>query len=120
MNVRTSKDNREIVAQLTRKFGLGSENHIARIALAYSLEKGDKLNLSNILDSGGKEYSKSVFFGDNYEVYVGLVCLKYNLHSSDVDIPKYLKMHVDDGLESLNAQFVNGDLTNIFSIIKST
>lgn len=117
MNVRTSKDNREIVAQLTRKLGLGSENHIARIALAYSLEKGEKLNLSNILDSGGKEYSKSVFFGDNYEVYVGLVCMKYNLHSSDVDIPKYLKMHVDDGLESLNAQFVNGELENVFSLI---
>ena len=28
--------------------------------------------------------------------------MKYNIHSSDKDILKYVKMHVDDGLEKLN------------------
>ena len=28
--------------------------------------------------------------------------MKYNIHSSDKDILKYIKMHVDDGLETLS------------------
>jgi DNA sulfur modification protein DndE len=43
-----------------------------------------------------------VFFGNNFDLYVGMVCMKYRIHSSDNDILKYIKMHVDDGLESLN------------------
>ena len=101
MIVRTSKENREIVANLSRKLSLGSENHIARIAFAYSLSK-EKLNLLDIKNSSGKEYSKSVFFGNNYELYVGLIAVKYNLHSSDKDIPRYIKMHVDSGLNLLS------------------
>ena len=100
MIIKTAKENREIVASLSRKLNLGSENHIARIAFAYSISK-TKLDLLNIKNSSGKEYSKSVFFGDNFELYVGLVSVKYNLHSSDKDISRYIKMHVDDGLERL-------------------
>ena len=37
----------------------------------------------------------------------GLVSVKYNLHSSDKDISRYVKMHVDDGLEKLNKLFGN-------------
>jgi len=117
MIVRTSKENREIVANLSRKLSLGSENHIARIAFAYSLSK-EKLNLLDIKNSSGKEYSKSVFFGDNYELYVGLISVKYNLHSSDKDIPRYIKMHVDDGLERLNELFENNTHQDILKLVK--
>lgn len=117
MIVRTSKENREIVANLSRKLSLGSENHIARIAFAYSLSK-EKLNLLDIKNSSGKEYSKSVFFGDNYELYVGLISVKYNLHSSDKDIPRYIKMHVDDGLIKLNEMF-NKKKDDIMDLIKA-
>lgn len=102
MIIRTSLENREIVSILTRKFNLGSENHISRIAFSYSITQQYKLNLNEIENSKGKEYSKSVFFGNNYELYVAMICMKYNIHSSDIDIPKYIKMHVDDGLKSLN------------------
>ena len=61
MIIKTAKENREIVASLSRKLNLGSENHIARIAFAYSISK-EKLNLLDIKNSSGKEYSKSVFF----------------------------------------------------------
>ena len=117
MIVRTSKENREIVANLSRKLSLGSENHIARIAFAYSLSK-EKLNLLDIKNSSGKEYSKSVFFGDNYELYVGLISVKYNLHSSDKDIPRYIKIHVDDGLERLNELFDNNTQQDILKLVK--
>ena len=118
MIVRTSKENREIVANLSRKLSLGSENHIARIAFAYSLSK-EKLNLLGIKNSSGKEYSKSVFFGDNYELYVGLISVKYDLHSSDKDIPRYIKMHVDDGLEKLYELYQNKKLKEINEVIES-
>ena len=117
MIVRTSKENREIVANLSRKLSLGSENHIARIAFAYSLSK-EKLNLLEIKNSSGKEYSKSVFFGDNYDLYVGLISVKYNLHSSDKDIPRYIKIHVDDGLERLNELFDNNTQQDILKLVK--
>ena len=116
MNLRTSKKNREIVAVLTRKLNLGYENHIARIAFSYSISQ-EKLNLLDIQNSSGKEYSKSVFFGENYELYTGLVSVKYNLHSTDKDIPRYIKMHVDDGLTKLDKLFRERKLNDIKDLV---
>ena len=116
MNLRTSKENREIVASLSRKLSLGSENHISRIAFAHSISN-EKLNLLEIKNSSGKEYSKSVFFGDNYELYAGLVAVKYDLHSSDKDIPRYIKMHVDSGLKLLNHFFSTNKSGDLFDLL---
>jgi DNA sulfur modification protein DndE len=57
-----------------------------------------------IKDSQGKEYSKSVLFGNNYPYYLSLICTHYSIHNTDKDIPKYFKMHIDDGLELLNQE----------------
>lgn len=103
-HIRTSKENRDIVAQLTRKLNLGTENFIARIALTYSLTQGKKLNLSDIKNSSGKQYTKNVLFGDYADYYIGMVALHYDVHTSDKDISKYIKMHIDDGLELLNQE----------------
>jgi len=100
-HIRTSKENREVVAQLTRKLNLGTENIISRIALTYSLTQGIKLNLSDIKNSSGKQYTKNVLFGDYANYYIGMVALHYDVHTSDKDISKYIKMHIDDGLELL-------------------
>lgn len=96
--IKTSKENKEIVTLLTRRLGLGTENIIARIAFSYSLSQDRKLDLTEILDSNGKEYSKSVLFGDYYDIYLGLLCVHYSIYKTDKDISKYVKMHVDDGL----------------------
>lgn len=117
--IKTSKENREIVAKLSRKLGLGSENHISRIAFSYSINSDKKLNVSKIKNSSGKVYSKSVFFGNNFDLYIGMVCMKYGIHSSDNDILKYIKMHVDDGLESLNEFVEDQGIQNGFDLIKS-
>jgi len=109
--IKTSKENKEVVALLTRKLGLGTENVIARIAYTYSLSQDKKLNLNDIKDAGGKEYSKSVLFGDYYDMYLGLICVHYGLYKTDKDIGRYIKMHVDDGLQLLNDE-VN-DRSNI-------
>ncbi len=115
--IKTSKANREIVAQLTRKLNLGKENSIARIAYTYSLSKDRKLDLTEIEDFGGKEYSKSVLFGDNFDVYLGLLCINYGLYKTDKDIPKLIKMHIDDGLELINSELNKNPQTENFDFI---
>lgn len=101
-SIKTSRSNKYIVTDLSRKFNLGAENIIARIALTYSLSKDRLLSLTDISDSQGKEYNKNVLFGSNLPYYVGLICVKYGLYKTDKDIPKYIKMHIDDGLQLLN------------------
>lgn len=100
--IKTSKENKEVVALLTRKLGLGTENVIARIAYTYSISQDKKLDLNDIKDAGGKEYSKSVLFGEYYDIYLGLLCVHYGLYKTDKDIGRYIKMHVDEGLQLLN------------------
>jgi DNA sulfur modification protein DndE len=99
--IRTSSRNREIVVELTRKFNLGAENIIARIALGYSLQSGDKFSPLEVKDSGGKEYSKNVLFGNYYPIYEALICTHYQINSNDKDLPRYFKMHLDDGLQRI-------------------
>jgi DNA sulfur modification protein DndE len=105
--IRTSKENKEVVSLLTRKLGLGAENVIARLAFTYSLSQNIKLDLNNIKDAGGKEYSKAVLFGDYYDIYIGLLCVHYGLYKTDKDIGRYIKMHVDEGLQILNEEVNN-------------
>lgn len=103
-HIKTSKENKEVVTQLTNKLNLGAENVIARIAYGYSIANDEKLDLKDLKDSGGKEYSKAVLFGDNYEIYLGFVLMKYNIHFSNKDISKYVKIHIDRGLQLLNIE----------------
>lgn len=103
--IKTSLENKAIVTDLTRKLNLGPENVIARLAFSYSLAQGKKFNLTDdIRDSKGKEYSKNVLFGNNIDYYVSLICLHYKIYKTDKDIPKYIKMHIDHGLELINVE----------------
>ena len=103
-SIKTSRANKDIVTDLSRKFNLGAENIIARIALTYSLSKDRLLSLTDIADSQGKEYSKNVLFGNNLPYYIGLICVKYGLYKTDKDIHKYIKLHIDDGLQLMNKE----------------
>lgn len=96
--IKTSEANRQTVTELTNKLGMGPENLIARMAFTYSIAQGRKLDLCHIKDSKGKEYSGNVLFGDYTTFYIALVCQHYGLHKTDYNIPKYIKMHIDDGL----------------------
>ena len=111
-SIKTSSANKLVVTELSRKFNLGAENVIARIALAYSLAQDRQLSLSDIADSQGKEYSKNVLFGSNLPYYIGLICVKYGLYKTDKDIPKYVKLHIDDGLQLMNKELRNNPNLN--------
>ncbi|MBZ9650997.1 DndE family protein [Psychroflexus montanilacus] len=115
-HVRTSKANKEVVSQLTRKLNLGAENVIARIALAYSLKSSKKLDLNDIQDSGGKEYSRKVLFGDYDKYYLALVAQLYQLHISNQDLGKYVKLHLDEGLNTFQKLIVSeNDVMNLIN-----
>lgn len=100
--IRTSSKNRVVVADLTCKFNLGAENLIARIAIGYSLQSGVKFESTDVQDAGGKEYSKSVLFGNYYPIYLALICTHYQIDVNNKDLPRYFKMHLDDGLQRIN------------------
>jgi len=116
-SIKTSEINKGIVTDLTRKLALGPENVIARIAFAYSLSKNVKFTPSDIKDSKGKEYSKNTLFGNNTSYYVSLVCTHYQLYKSDKDIPKYIKMHIDHGLELINGEVKKSPTLDGFDFI---
>lgn len=101
--IKTSSGNKDAVTVLTRKFGLGAENVIARIAIAYSLQCNSHFSPLDVKDSGGKEYSKNVLFGPYYPMYAAIMCKHYNIKMSDKDLPRYFKLHLDDGLERIIA-----------------
>ncbi|HBN05555.1 MAG: DndE family protein [Synergistaceae bacterium] len=97
--IKTSSKNREIVSELTRKFNLGAENIIARIAIGCSLQSGEKFSPLDVQDSRGKEYSRNVLFGSYYPIYEALICTHYQINNNDKDLPRYFKMHLDHGLK---------------------
>lgn len=121
INIKTSEDNKRIVTELSNKLNLGSENYIARIALAYSLSKRQSLNLeTDIKDSKGKEYKEEVLFGKHIDFYVAMICQHYNIYKTDKDIPKYIKMHIDNGLEAINRLFeLNKNYTSIDFLVEN-
>lgn len=106
INIKTSEKNKIVVQELTRRLNLGTENIISRIAFAYSLSKGVKLRIEeNLEDSKGKEYKDDILFGKYRDYYIALICQHYNIHKSDKDIGKYIKMHIDHGLSLMNKLF---------------
>lgn len=113
--IRTSSQNKERVTELTHKFNLGAENIIARIAIGYSLQSGEKFAPTDVRDSGGKEYSKNVLFGNYYKIYEALMCTHYQISNKDKDLPRYFKMHLDHGIDLIyrdvkeNPHFVGYD-----------
>lgn len=117
INVKTSESSHKLLRVYSQKLKLPSENIIARIALGYSISKGRQLDLSEIRDSKGKEYKEDTFFGKNKTHYVALVCQLYNIHRTDLNIPKFIKMHVDDGFDLMDKFFESNPNHNIYDFL---
>jgi DNA sulfur modification protein DndE len=116
-SIKTSEKNRKVVRELTTRLGLGPENLIARIAFAYSVAQGRKLDLNDIQDSKGKEYSAKVLFGDYSEIYIAIVCQHYGIYKSDYDIPRYIKMHIDDGVSLISHTMEENTNLPLFDLV---
>lgn len=109
INIRTSERNLEVVRKLTTKLPYGTkENVIARIALGYSLQTGKKFQTTdfNLYDSKGKEYKDHILFEAKYrDYYIALICQHYGLYKTDENIPRYIKLHIDHGLDLMEKIF---------------
>ncbi len=116
-SIKTSEFNRTVVSELTSRLSMGPENVIARIALAYSVSQGRKLKLAQRADSKGKEYSSKVLFGEHPEIYTAIICQLYNINAVNLDVPKYIKMHVDDGLELISAVIEDNPNLPLFDFV---
>lgn len=97
-HIKTSKENKELITELTSRHSLGTENVIARLAIAHSLKEGKKLDLKDLADAGGKEYSRKVLFGEYESIYLGMICNLYGIHKNDKDLGRLVKLHLDEGL----------------------
>lgn len=109
INIKTSEKNLEVIRKLTSKLPHGTkENVIARIALGFSLQSGKRflLNESTLYDSKGKEYKDHILFDAKYrDFYIALICQHYGIYKTDENVPRYVKLHIDHGLELMNGVF---------------
>lgn len=121
INIRTSETNQEIVRKLTNKLPVGTkENVIARIALGYSLQNGKRFSTSefSIYDSKGKEYKEHILFDAKYrDFFVALICQHYGIYKTNENIPKYVKLHIDHGLELMDNLFSNNNNYTFFDFL---
>ena len=116
INIKTSEKSKDIIRRLTPKLGDRTpENVIARIAFAYSLQKGVKFNINHLFsqtDSKGKEYKDHILFDSRHrDFYIALICQHYEIYKTDENIPKYIKLHIDNGLELLDKIFDTSEYT---------
>jgi DNA sulfur modification protein DndE len=122
INIHTSGKNKEVVQKLTRKLPTGTkENVIARLALGYSLQTGKKFSKPefNEYDSKGKEYKDHILFDARYrDLSIALICQHYEVYRTHEDIPKYVKLHVDHGLEMINQLFEDNQNFTFFDFLQ--
>ena len=105
ININTSEFSKKLITEYSAKLKLPAENIIARIAFAFSISKNRTLDLKQIKDSKGKQYKDETFFGNYRSHYISLICQLYEIQSTDINIPKFIKMHIDDGLELMHKFF---------------
>ena len=122
INVKTSEKNQGVIQRLTsNNLPSGTkENVIARIALGYSLQTGKKFTKGefNAYDSKGKEYKDHILFDAKYrDFYIALICQHYGIYKTNDDIPKYIKLHIDHGLELIDGLFVNNPRYTFFDFL---
>jgi len=121
INIATSKEHKAVVTKLTQQLPTGtSENVIARIALGYSLstDKSFTPQEFNTYDSGGKEYKDHILFDPaQRDFYVALICQRYGISKNNENIPKYIKLHLDHGLDRINYLFEHNPQYTIFDFL---
>jgi DNA sulfur modification protein DndE len=118
INISTSSENKEVVQRLTTKLSISEQNIIARIAISYSLSKNRYFEIKDILSSkDGKEYKEHTLLGNYKNFYVALICQHYNLPQSSPDLPKFFKLHLDDGLQLIDKIFADNPNYAMFDFL---
>lgn len=124
INIKTSEANQKVVTILTHSLpGVPPENTIARIALGYSLSRMQKFEQDDLskYDARGKEYKDSTLFPtQERDYYIALICQLYQIDKDNPLLPKYVKRHIDDGLERINNLLTNNPQYTIMDFLFDT
>src|SRR5690606_11239481 len=86
----------------------------------YSLQNGKHFTSSefNTYDSKGKEYKDHILFDAKYkDFYIALICQHYGIYKTDDNIPKYIKLHIDHGLELMDNLFSSQNNYTFFDFL---
>jgi DNA sulfur modification protein DndE len=113
INISTSEETEAILGKLQSRFGVASKNILMRIAFTYSLTRGRKLHENKPEDTKGNPYKELQIVGQYRSYYVALICQFYDIYKTDSDIPKYFKLHIDDGLKLLDKMFSESSNYNL-------
>lgn len=124
INIKTSGENKEKIIKLSQKFlGNQERNVIARIALGYSLQTGKKFTqqeFGNYSSKGGQEYKDAQLFNPTYKsLMIALICQFYGIRNGDEKIGKYIKLHIDHGIELIYKQFEDDEKYTIIDFLKN-
>ncbi|AEE51789.1 DndE family protein [Haliscomenobacter hydrossis] len=117
INIKTSELSFELIRKFTSRFQVQAENVVPRIALSYSIAKGRKMRLPEVKDSRGKEYKDSILLGKHRTFFIALICQHYEIYKTDENIRKYIKMHIDDGLELMDKFFESNPNHSVFDFL---
>lgn len=120
MRIRISKQNEETIDRIKSLFKFNSEGIVPRIAFAYSIQTNKKfdLNLDIAPSSDGRDFRDDRgLFGtiiegrSNYPIFKAILEQHYQKSLFEEDFSKLFKLHLDHGLNKLEKELYNGDLT---------
>jgi len=125
MRIKISKQNEEILDKLKSLYRFGSEGIAPRIAFAYSLQNNKKfdLQIDVVPSSDGREFRDDKgLFGTvidgrtNYPIYKAILEQHYQRSLYEDDFSKLFRLHLDHGLNKIEKELGNGDITSGFHI----
>ncbi len=113
--IKTSEENKNVVALLTKKFEFKDDRNIGQIAIAYSLQMNKRFDLSSAIetDNNGKEYPETLLGNingvSNDKVYHAILNQLYEKPLTEEEFQKLTKLHLDHGLGELNKRLLQNN-----------
>lgn len=104
--IKLSNAAKDKLARLKGKTGIQNWNILCRWALCYSLKEGTIPTDVEIASDSNVEMSWLTFAGEYHELYEALIknwCLSNNLGTDNDTMAKYLKLHLERGINYLSA-----------------
>lgn len=117
-SIHTALKHKLPIASISKSWGLGKENIIARMAFTISLRMDEAINFETLYDSKGKEYRAKVLFGEHQNIYEELLCKRENINKDHPNFKKYIKAHIDRGLD-LISEYSTMDLPQFIDTFSS-
>jgi len=125
MRIRISKRNSELIDQLTTLYNFKYDGIIARVGFCLSLQLNKKFELMDDtqIGSDGKDWrDERALFGVSaddksyYAIYKAMLDQHYNQTLTEDDFVKLFKRHLDFGLEKINTELQDKNITGGFHI----